>query len=183
MKTLKESLLSDIDTTIAQGDKWDKKFAPAQSELKYISDCINNFEPNNASASKWNFQKSENTTRATIFFRTSKLTKYFNLPGKHIFIAVSFNKYSQAWTVDIIFSNANKTIIDNRRHHVEYIGNMRGSISYRFEEKNIPNDKTSKFRMDEFIQKYVSHMFNDIESFKQYVVETYDKGIPPKQTI
>ena len=180
MKTLKESLLSDIDTTIAQGDKWDKKFAAAQSELKYISDCINNFEPNNASASKWHFWKDENKTRTTIFFKTSKLTKYFNLPGKHIFIAVSFNKYYQEWVVDIIFSNASKTIIDNRQHQLERIGNIQGDVSYRFEEKNIPNDKTSKFRVDEFIQTYVSHMFNDIESFKQYVVEPHDKGIHPK---
>lgn len=183
MKTLIESLLSDIDTTLAQGDKWEKKFAAVQSEIKYISDCINNFEPNSARPSKWYLWNGKETTRATIFFRTSNLTKYFNLPGKHIFIAITFNKFFQAWDVNIIFSNANKTTIDNKLHQLERIGNIQGSILYRFEEKNIPNNKTSKFRMDQFIQTYVSHMFNDVESFKQYVVEPYGKGIPPKQII
>jgi hypothetical protein len=180
MRTLKESLLSNIDTTIAQGDKWDKKLTVAQSELKYISDCINNFEPNNSSASKWYLWNGEYRTRATIFFKTSKLTKYFNLPGKHIFIQIIFDKNFHAWDVNVIFSNANKTTIDNKQHQLERIGNIQGDILYTFEEKNIPNDKDTKFSVDEFIKTYVSHMFNDIESFKRYVVEPHDKGIKPK---
>lgn len=180
MKTLKESLLSNIDTTIAQGDKWDKKFAAAQSELKYISDCINNFEPNNASGSKWYLWSDEYRKRATIFFKTPKLTKYFNLPGKHIFIQIIFTKFSHEWGVNIIFSNASKTTIDNKQRQMERIGNIQGNVLYTFEEKGATNDNASKFRMDEFIKTYVSHMFNDIEAFKQYVVAPHDKGIHPK---
>jgi hypothetical protein len=108
------------------------------------------------------------------------LTKYFNLPGKHIFIQIIFDKYFHACGVNVIFSNANKTTIDNKQHQLERIGSICGDVLYKFEEKNIPNDKASKFRMDEFIKTYVSHMFNDIESFKRYVVEPYDKGIKPK---
>lgn len=183
MKTLKESLLSDIDTNLAQGDKWDKKFATAQSELKYISDCINNFEPNSASPSKWYLWSNEYRKRATIFFKTPKLTKYFNLPGKHIFIQIIFDKYFHSWGVNVIFSNASKTTIDNKNNQMERVGSIRGNFLYTFKENGVPNDKASKFRMDEFIQTYVSPMFKDIESFKQYIVDPYDNKMPDKETI
>lgn len=183
MKTLKESLLDDIETTMKSGDKWMKKLKEAQSELKYISDCINNFDPKSASPSKWYFWRGDYRVRSTIFFKTSKLTKHFNLPGKHIFIAVIFNKFHHTWDVNVIFSNAGKTTIDNRQHQLERIGSIRGNVLYSFEEKNIPNDKASKFRVDEFIQTYVSPMFTDIESFKQYIVEPYEKEILPNTTI
>ena len=176
MKTLKESLLDDIETTMKGGDKWMKKLEEVQIDLKYISNCINNFDPNNATASQWYLWRGDYTVRATIFFRTPKLTKYFNLPGKHIFIAVVFNKIHHTWDVDILFSNANKTIIDNKLHQLERIGSIKGSMLYRFDEKNIPIDKETKFRVDEFIRTYVSRMFNDSESFKQYIVEPYEKG-------
>lgn len=185
MKTLKESLLDNIETTMKDGDKWhnklEKQIADVQSELKYISDCINNFEPNNSSASKWYLWSDEYRKRATIFFKTPKLTKYFNLPGKHIFIQIIFTKFSHEWGVNIIFSNASKTTIDNKQRQMERIGNIQGNVLYTFEEKGATNDNASKFRMDEFIQKYVSHMFNDIESFKQYVVEPYDKNMPNRE--
>jgi hypothetical protein len=183
MKTLKESLLSDIDTNLAQGDKWDKKFAAAQSELKYISDCINDFDPNSASPSKWYLWSNEYRKRATIFFKTPKLTKYFNLPGKHIFIQIIFDKYFHSWGVNVIFSNASKTTIDNKNNQMERVGSIRGNVLYTFKENGVPNDKASKFRMDEFIQTYVSPMFNSIESFKQYIVDPYDNKMPDKETI
>jgi hypothetical protein len=179
MKTLKESLLSDIDTTIAQGDKWGKTHAEVETDIKYISDRINDFDPHSASASKWYLWRGEYTMRATIFFRTSKLTKYFNLPGKHIFITVSFNTYHHVWEVSVIFTNANKTVLDHKQHNLERVGNIKGSIWYKFEEKGIPNGKISKFNVDEFIQTYVRHMFNDIESFEQYIVKPYTEGIRP----
>ena len=183
MKTLKESLLDDIGTTMKKGDKWMKLLADINIDIKYIYDRINDFDPNSASGSKWYLWSNEYRKRATIFFKTPKLTKYFNLPGKHIFITVTFHMYSKEWNVSIIFTNANKTILDHRQNHLECIRSIQGSVSYTFEEKNIPNDKASKFRMDEFIQKYVSHMFSDIESFEKYIVEPCIKGISPNKEI
>ena len=183
MKTLKESILDDIGTTMKKGDKWMKKLAEVETNIKYISDCINDFDPHSASPSKWYLWSNDLRKRATIFFKTPKLTKYFNLPGKHIFVAVTFHKYSQEWNVSIIFSNASKTTLDHRQRHLECIGSIQGSISYTFEEKNIPKDKASKFRMDEFIQTYVSPMFNDIESFEKYIVEPCVSGIRSNTTI
>ena len=184
MKTLYESILDDIDVQMSKGDKIVKNFTAVQSDLKYIDDCINNFDPNSARPSKWYLWRDDYRVRSTIFFKTSKLTKHFNLPGKHIFIAVTFNKFHHTWDVNVIFSNASKTTIDNRQRQLERIGSIQGSVSYNFEEKNIPTDKASKFRMDEFIQTYVSPMFNDFESFKQYIVEPYVNDIrPEKKTI
>lgn len=182
MKTLKESILDDIDIQMKAGDKYAKEYKVALSDIKSISNCINNFDPNSAST-KWYMWKNDLRKRATIFFKTPKLTKYFNLPGKHIFVAVTFHKYSQEWNVSIIFTNANKTILDHRQNHLECIRSIQGSVSYIFEEKNIPKDKASKFSMDEFIQKYVNHMFSDIESFEKYVVEPCIKGINPNKEI
>lgn len=183
MKTLKESLLDNIETTMKNGDKFEKQFAAAKSELKYISDCINDFNPHNAKPSKWYLWNGETNDRITIFFKTPNLTKYFNLPGKHIFIAVTFIRYFHYWDVNVIFSNANKTIIDNKHRQLERIEHIKGDVSYTFEEKNIPKNKVTKFKVDEFIKTYVSPMFNDIESFKQYVVEPYNNGIHHKEII
>lgn len=82
----------------------------------------------------------------------------------------------------MIFSNANKTIIDSKRQQMERIGSIQGDILYSFEESNIPNNKESKFSFDEFVQKYLSPMFNDINSFEQYIVEPYEKGINLNKT-
>ena len=182
MKTLYESILDDIDIQMKAGDRQAKNYEDVVSNLRYISNCINDFDPHSVSASKWYFWKDDYKKRSTIFFKTPKLTKYFNLPGKHIFIQIIFDNYFKTWDVNVIFSNASKTIIDNRQHQMERIGSIRGSISYKFEEKGTPNDKASKFRMDEFIQKYVSPMFNDIESFEKYIVEPCINGIRPNTT-
>lgn len=183
MKTLKESLLDDIGTTLKNGNKMIKNFAAAEVDIKYIYDRINDFDSHSASPSKWYICKDDNRTHTTIFFKTPKLTKYFNLPGKHIFIQIIFDNYFKTWGVNVIFSNANKTTIDNKRHQMEHIGSIRGHVLHSFEEQGIPNNKASKFRIDEFIKTYVSPMFNSIESFKQYVVDPYEKGIRPNTTI
>lgn len=183
MRTLKESLLDDIGITMKKGDKWMKSIEDVKTDIKYMFDRINDFDPNSASPSKWYLWSNEYRKRATIFFKTPKLTKYFNLPGKHIFIQIIFDKYFHSWGVNVIFSNASKTTIDNKNNQMERVGSIRGHVLYTFKENGVPNDKASKFRMDEFIQKYVSPMFKDIESFKQYIVDPYDNKMPDKETI
>jgi hypothetical protein len=176
MKTLKESLLDDVGTTMKKGDKWMKALADINIDIKYMHDRINDFDPNSASGSKWYLWKGDSITRATIFFRTPKLTKYFNLPGKHIFITVTFNIYRHIWECWVMFTNANRTIIDNKLQQLERVGNVKGSVLYKFEENGIPSDKASKFSVDKFIQKYVSPMFKDIESFEEYIVKPHTEG-------
>lgn len=173
MKTLKESLLDNIETSMRKGDKMAKEEDLAIKELNYIYDKLQDFSHN----SYWVFNKGLSSKyRCTIHLNAARLAKYLGLPAKHIFIMVDCSNFNKVkWGVSICITSATKPRLD-KTTHVQYVNynTQKTYIAYDFNETNCTFDSSGygnpKYSPAEFITKYVLPMFSDIDAFKENII-------------
>ena len=176
MKTLKESLLDDIDTTYKEGSKWLSIHKKAEQELADIRKLCGDL-------SNWTGDEAENENAMSdfrgivcdykIFIKCGKLSKLFDLIGKNMFIKLAFYPGLKSWTVDYQLTNANQAYpMPYRQNHLR-IKSFKQSIEYRYNEigyKPGPG-MHSKYKPEQILKKFVLPKFKDIETFKKEFVD------------
>ena len=179
MKTLKESLLDNIETSMRKGDKMAKEENLAIKELNYIYDRLQDFSASSsAHSSYWYYNKVLSYKhRCTIHLNATRLAKYLGLPAKHIFILVDCSNYKKVkWGVRICITSATKPRLD-KQTHAQYISynTEKAKIVYDFNETNCAFDSSgfgeSQYAPAEFITKYVLPMFSDMNAFKENIID------------
>lgn len=164
MKTLKESLLDDIDVTMKSGNKMMKEIALAEKELEYIQKRISDF---NASTMQWySGAKTEYKHRLTMRVDAKRLAKYFNLPAKNIFFMLAYDQYKSKWHMRIILTSASKTQFDKRTQAESVsFGYMKATLGYEY------NDSGKEIPPREFIMNYLYPMFENMQAFEHNIIE------------
>lgn len=108
MKTLKESLLSDIDTTLAQGDEWEKNLKAEIKEFLKVIGAAKNYEGG---------YSLKNGRSNKVF--TPNVLHELGFDANHIEIMMytmdsfTFDSYADEWKLTIILS---KRSDDNMKH-------------------------------------------------------------------
>lgn len=174
MKTLKESLLDNIETSMRKGDKMAKEEDLAIKELNSIYDRLQDFT---SSHSGWDYNKTLSYKyRCTIHLNATRLAKYLGLPAKHIFIIVQCSDWKKVrWGVRICITSATKPRLD-KSTHAQYVSynTEKALIAYDFNETNCTFDSLgygeSQYAPAEFITKYVLPMFSDMNAFKENII-------------
>lgn len=176
MKTLKESLLDDIDTTYKEGSKWLSIHKKAEEELDDIKKLCGDL-------SNWTGDEYENENAMSdfrgivcdykIFIKCGKLSKLFDLIGKNMFIKIAFYPGMKSWTVDYQLTNANQAYpMPYRQNHLR-IKSFKQSIEYRYKENGYkPGEgNRSKYTTEQILKKLVLPKFKNIETFKKEFVD------------
>lgn len=178
MKTLKESLLDNIETSMRKGDKIAKEEDLAIKELNLIYDRLQDFSATKSVCpSCWEYTNSAAYKhRCSIHLNTPRLTKYFGLPAKYMFIIVHCSNWKKVkWSVRVCITSATKPRLD-KITHAQYVSynTEKSLIVYDFNETNCTfNDLgygESQYAPAEFITKYVLPMFSDIDAFKENII-------------
>ena len=178
MKTLKESLLDNIETSMRKGDKMAKEEDLAIKELNYIYDRLQDFSASSSThSSYWYYNKTLSYKhRCTIHLNATRLAKYLGLPAKHIFIMVQCSNWKKVkWGVRICITSATKPRLD-KSTHAQYVSynTEKALIAYDFNETNCTFDSLgygkSQYAPAEFITKYVLPMFSDMNAFKENII-------------
>ena len=187
MKTLRESLLADIDDVIKDGDKHQKLYDKSIAELKELYVKISKIQD-------WywggNGKLTGQVIHGGIMVSIPNLAKYYELSARHMYINVIFDDMIGEWVIHIILAGSSKTTIN--KYSIEVTNRQKEFLIYRFFDtwwKHIHDE--SKYTKEGFINKYLLPIFKDINSFEEYVVNAF-KNYPgnskygkvmPKQTI
>ena len=174
MKTLKESLLGDIEDNLKTGDKMVKEYDSAMNELKYIHKKLIDFSPNNITP--WYTGASGKLAgegyRWSMFIKAPKVSKFFKLPGKNIFVLVVLNYNTKEWDLLITLTGASKPKFNNNKFQTMTTTHDKKIISYHLKDTTIKNwDSKSDYSPEEIITKYLAPMFESEENFVKYIVE------------
>ena len=171
MKTLKESLLGDLENNLKKGDKMVKEYDSAMNELKYIHKKLIDFSPNQNTS--WYAGASGKLTgesyRWSMFITSPKLLKFFKLPGKNLFVSVILSNYVKEWNLSITLTSASKPTFNNV-YQTMGINNIKKIIAYHLKDTTI-KDVKSDYSPEEIITKYLAPMFESEENFIKYIVE------------
>jgi hypothetical protein len=187
MKTLRESLLADMDDVFKAGDKYQKLYNNSIAELNEIYTKICNIKD-------WywggNGKLWGQVIHGGIMVSIPNLAKYYNLSAKNMYLNIIFDDMIGEWIMHIILAGSSKTTIN--KYSIEITNRQKEFLVYRFADtswKSMHNK--SKYTKEDFINKYLLPIFNDINSFEEHVVNAF-KNYPgtgkygkvmPKQTI
>lgn len=174
MKTLKESLLGDIEDNLKKGDKMVKEYDSAMNELKYIHKKLIDFSPNNITP--WYTGASGKLAgegcRWSMFVKSPKVSKFFKLPGKNIFVLVVLNYNTKEWHLLITLTGASKPKFNNNKFQTMTTTHDKKIISYNLKDTTIKDwNFKSDHSPEEIITKYLAPMFESEENFVKYIVE------------
>ena len=171
MKTLKESLLGNVENNLKKGDKMVKEYDSAMNELQYIHRKLIDFSPNNITP--WYTGASGKLAgegyRWSMFIKAPKVSKFFKLPGKNIFVLVVLNYSEKEWHFLITLTGASKPSFNNRFQTMTTTHDKK-IISYHIKDNTI-KDYKSDHSPEEIITKYLAPMFESEENFVKYIVE------------
>jgi hypothetical protein len=171
MKTLKESLLGNLEDNYLKGDKMLKEHESAINELKYIHKKLIDFSPNNIVP--WYTGGSGKLAgegyRLAMFVKSPKLLKFFKLQGKNIFFSVTLDYAMKQWDLSIILTSASKPTINNR-YQTMTTNHDKKIICYHLKDSTI-KDVKSEYSPEEIITKYLAPMFESEENFIEYIVK------------
>lgn len=183
MKTLKESLLADIETSMVSGSKLIDIYKQAEKELDDIKKICGDL-------SNWTGEEHENITefevykgievKYAIFIKCSKLSKYFDLIGKNLFISLVFTP-GYRWSVKYQFTNANQAHRLPDDQNRLFIKHFKQAFEYQYKETGYKSGagSRSKYTPEEIIEKLILPKFENIETFKSEIVDmskTLEKG-------
>jgi hypothetical protein len=176
MKTLYESLLSDIETTIKSGNKiandYEKVFKEFDNLKSLCSDISNwtggeyEFQTTNIPGVIYDYQ---------LFVKCTQLTKYFGLVGKNIFIDVNFSP-SGVWEIRFVLTNSNKpTKYPNMDGQQYFIRNAKQNIYFKLPETSYRGGKGSRSKYDAkyIIDNYLMPKLADFETFKTEFIDVF----------
>lgn len=186
MKTLKESLLADIETSMASGTKLADTYKKAEKELEDIKKTV-------CDLSNWVGYEQENITEFElykgikvvyrIFIKCSKLSKIFDLIGKNLFISLVFMPGFR-WSVKYAFTNANQAhrLPDDQNHL--FIKHFKQAFEYQYKENGYKpgTGNRSKYTPEEIIEKLILPKFENIETFKSEIVDL-SKALEKENTV
>jgi hypothetical protein len=186
MKTLKESLLADVETSMTSGTKMVDTYKKAEQELNDIKKLCGDL-------SNWTGYEQENITEFElykgikvvyrIFIKCSKLSKLFDLIGKNLFISLVFSP-GYRWSVKYQFTNANQAhrLPDDQNHL--FIKHFKQAFEYQYKETGYKPGagSRSKYTPEEIIEKLILPKFENIETFKSEIVDV-SKALEKENTV
>ena len=186
MRTLKESLLDDIETSMASGTKLVDACKKAEQELNDIKKLCGDL-------SNWTGYEQENITEFElykgikveyrIFIKCSKLSKLFDLIGKNLFISLAFIPGFR-WSVKYEFTNANQAhrLPDNQNYL--FIKHFKQAFEYQYKENGYKpgTGNRSKYTPEEIIERFILPKFENIEVFKSEIVDV-SKALEKENTV
>lgn len=176
MKTLYESLLSDIETNIKSGDKiandYQKVFKEFDNLKSLCSDLSNwtggeyEFQTTNIPGVIYDYQ---------LFVKCTQLTKYFGLVGKNIFIDVNFSP-SGVWEIQVVLTNSNQpTKYPNMKELHHYVKDAKRRIIFKLPETSYKGGRgsRSKYNTKYIIDTYLMPKMADFETFKTEFIDVF----------
>lgn len=172
MKTLKESLLDDIDKTMKAGDKMHKTYQLVENELKWVQEQICDFT---STMYDFNWYKggsgrmTGNIYDWRMLVKTPRLSKFFNMKGKNLFFMVSLNSHGE-WHIGIVNTSASKPVID-KQYQTMRVNSDKVSLHCTIKDTTfVRNEHKSKHSIEEIITNYLAPIFGDMKTFKEKVV-------------
>ena len=163
MKTLKESILADIDDTLAQGDELDKNIKAEIKEFLKAIATAKNYE-------SFGFKNG----RKTAFFVPNAL-KQLGYDANHIEIVMytmdnyTFDTYTDEWTLTIEFAKYNN--------------------DQRFEQstwyKKIYMDRWEANKWNDIVKELIKPAAKSLDTFKKFLdnMEKWNEQLVGKQLL
>lgn len=185
MKTLRESLLSDIDTNLAQGDKILKKYKIAEKELENLYNKCKDLK-NYAGGEFTDYIDREITKTGynyQLFVECPKLLKYFGIGAKNIFLILLFSPKERLWRIRMHFISTKPIEHFSHKGWLMLNGRTKNEICFEYKDTSfnpLDTSNTSKYTCDDMIEKYILPKFSGMDAFKKDIVEPCDKKIPDK---
>ena len=176
MKSLYESILSDIETTIKSGNKiandYQKVFKEFDNLKSLCSDLSNwtggeyEFQTTNIPGVIYSYQ---------LFVKCTQLTKYFGLTGKNIFIDVNFSP-SGFWEIRFVLTNSNQpTKYPNMNGQHYFVKNAKQNIYFKLHETSYKGGRGSRSKYDvkHIIDNYLMPKLANFEMFKTEFIDVF----------
>lgn len=169
MKTLKESILDDMEDTLMRGDKYDKQYKAAEKELNAIKSLCSDIknwhggEGGYIDGIGYDYQ---------IFVNCTKLDKMFSLPGKKLYMLITFIPRLQQWKLTFEFTNAREMCQNPNCERFSFIKSFKQKFELAYiDTKFVKGEgKRSRFTPQEFIDKYVISNFANMNTFEKEIV-------------
>lgn len=176
MKTLYESILSDIDTNIKSGNKIANDYQKVFNEFDNLKSLCSDLS---------NWTGGEYELQATnipgviydyqLFVKCTQLTKYFGLIGKNIFIDVNFSP-SGVWEIQFVLTNSNQsTKYPNMKGEHYYVKDAKRRIIFKLPETSYKGGRGSRSKYDVkyIIDNYLMPKLSDFETFKTEFIDVF----------
>lgn len=187
MRTLYESLLDDIETTMTSGSKWIATYNQFEKELDDIKKLCGNL-------SNWSGDEHETNSEYKdfrgiaveyrILIKCSKLSKCFDLIGKNLFITLAFYPGMRRWSIEYKLTNANQAYrMPYRQNHL-FIKSFKQAFEYQYNETGYKpgTGNRSKYTPEQIIKRFILPKFENMEIFKSEIVDMY-KTLEKENTI
>ena len=187
MKTLKESLLDDIETTMTSGSKWIATYNRVEKELDDIKKLCGDL-------SNWIGDEHETMAETEVYkgvafeyrilVKCGKLSKCFDLIGKNLFITLAFHPGMHRWDIGYKFTNANQAHrMPYNSNHI-FIKSFKQAFEYRYNEQGYKpgTGSRSKYTPEQIIKRFILPKFENMEVFKSEIVDV-SKTLEKENTI
>ena len=189
MKTLKESLLDNIETTIKNGDKMLKNYKIAEKELENLYNKCKDLK--NYAGGEFDDYIDRETAKTgynyQLFVECPKLLKYFGISAKNIFLVLLFSPNERTWRIRMHFISTKPIEHFSHKGWLMLNGRTKNEICFEYKDASFnPHNNssdTSKYTCEYMIDNYILPKFSSMDAFKQYVIEPHSKGITHKETI
>ena len=187
MKTLKESLLGDLENNMKIGTLMVDNFKKAKKELDDIKKQC-------ADLSNWSGDEHEIENALSLYrgvaveyrilLKCGKLSKHFDLIGKNLFITLAFFPGMYRWSIEYKFTNSNQAHrMPYSQNHL-FIKSFKHAFEYRYKEKGyVPGEGSrSKYTAKQIIERFILPKFENIETFKSEIVDV-SKSLEKENTV
>lgn len=179
MKTLYESILSDIETNIKSGNKIANDYQKLFKEFDNLKSLCSDF-------GNWVGGEYEVQTTNTLgiryeyqlFIKCPHLTKYFDLAGKNIFIEVNFYP-SGVWEIQFVLTTSNQPTKYSGNPSTNgqqyFIKNAKQRIIFKLLETSYKGGINSRSKYDAkyIIDNYLMPKLSDFETFKTEFIDVF----------
>jgi hypothetical protein len=164
MKTLKGSLLSDIDTTLAQGDEWEKNLKAEIKEFFKAISTVRNYE-------SFGFKNG----RKTAFFVPNVL-KQLGYDANYIEIKMytmdnfGFETHMNEWKLSIILSKRS----DDSMKHINTVY-----------DKMVYMDRWEFYKWNDVVKELIKPAAKSLDTFKKFLdnMEKWNEQLVGKQLL
>lgn len=164
MKTLKESLLSDIDTNLAQGDEWEKNLKAEIKEFFKAISTAKNYE-------RFGFKNG----RKTAFFVPNAL-KQLGYDANHIEIKMytmdnfGFETHMNEWKVSIWLTKRS----DDNTEHINGVY-----------DKTVYMDRWEFYNCNDVVKELIKPAAKSLDTFKKFLdnMEKWNEQLVGKQLL
>lgn len=187
MRTLKESLLDDIETTMTSGSKWIATYNRVEKELDDIKKLCGDL-------SNWIGDEHETMAETEVYkgvafeyrilIKCSKLSKCFNLIGKNLFISLAFYPGMRRWSIEYKLTNANQAYrMPYRQNHL-FIKSFKQAFEYQYNETGYKpgTGNRSKYTPEQIIKRFILPKFENMDIFKSEIIDVF-KTLEKENTI